>query len=45
MRQTPPLADFQKVLGTKLAVRAIQVNRRLSLIYQRQIATKIPLAH
>jgi Spy/CpxP family protein refolding chaperone len=39
------LGDFQKVVGTKLAVRAIQVDRRLSLSYQLQIASKIPLAH
>jgi Spy/CpxP family protein refolding chaperone len=39
------LGDFQKVLGTKLAVRAIQIDRRFSLIYQLGIVTKIPLAH
>ena len=39
------LGDFQQVLGTKLAVRAIQVDRRLSLAYQMQIVSKIPLAH
>jgi len=36
---------FQNALGTKLAVRAIQIDRRLSLAYQMQIASKIPLAH
>jgi Spy/CpxP family protein refolding chaperone len=39
------IADFQKVLGTKLAVRAMQIDRRLSLIYQLQMVTKIPLSH
>jgi Spy/CpxP family protein refolding chaperone len=39
------LGDFQKVVGTKLAVRAIQIDRRLSLAYQLQIVSKIPLAH
>ena len=39
------LGDFQKVLGTKLAVRAMQIDRRLSLAYQLQIMAKIPLAH
>ena len=36
-------ADFRAVLGTKLAVRAIQIDRRLSLAYQLQILTAIPL--
>ena len=39
------LGDFQKVVGTKLAARAIQIDRRLSLAYQLQIASKIPLVH
>jgi Spy/CpxP family protein refolding chaperone len=39
------LGDFQKVLGAKLAVRAIQIDRRLSLAYQMEMASKIPLAH
>jgi Spy/CpxP family protein refolding chaperone len=39
------LGDFQKVLGTKLAVRAMQIDRRLSLLYQLQMTAKIPLAH
>jgi Spy/CpxP family protein refolding chaperone len=38
------LGDFQKVLGTKLAVRAMQVDRRVSLIQQFQLSMKIPLA-
>jgi len=39
------LGDFQKSLGTKLAVRAIQIDRRLSLVYQTQLVAKIPLSH
>jgi Spy/CpxP family protein refolding chaperone len=39
------LGDFQKVVGTKLAARAIQIDRRLSLAYQLQIVSKIPLIH
>ena len=39
------LGDFQKVLGAKLAVRAIQIDRRLSMVYQLQMVEKIPLAH
>jgi len=37
------LVDFQKVVGTKLAARAIQVDRRLSLVAQLEIVAKIPL--
>ena len=39
------LGDFQKVVGSKLAARALQIDRRLSLIYQLQMVTKIPLVH
>jgi hypothetical protein len=39
------LGEFQNVLGPKLAVRAIQIDRRLSLVQQLQITTKIPLVH
>jgi hypothetical protein len=39
------LGEFQKVLGTKLAVRAMQIDRRLSLSHQIQFASRIPLAH
>ena len=39
------LGEFQKVLGTKLAVRVMQIDRRLSLAHQLQFASKIPLAH
>jgi Spy/CpxP family protein refolding chaperone len=37
--------DFQKVLGTKQAVRAMQIDRRLSLAHQIQFASRIPLVH
>ena len=39
------LVDFQRVVGTKIAARAIQLDRRLSLVYQLQIASQIPLIH
>jgi Spy/CpxP family protein refolding chaperone len=39
------LAEFQKVLPTRLAVRAIQIDRRLSLVTQMEIASQIPLVH
>lgn len=39
------LPEFQKVLPTKLAVRAIQIDRRLSLAQQFEIAAHIPLSH
>ena len=38
------LGEFQKVLGAKLAVRAMQIDRRVSLVQQLQLTTKIPLA-
>jgi Spy/CpxP family protein refolding chaperone len=38
------LGEFQKTLGTKLAVRVMQIDRRLSLTHQAYIASKIPLA-
>jgi Spy/CpxP family protein refolding chaperone len=38
------LGEFQKVVGTKLAVRAMQIDRRVSLAQQLQLTTKIPLA-
>ncbi len=37
--------EFQKVLGTKLAVRAMQIDRRLSLAHQMEFASRIPLSH
>ena len=37
--------EFRKVLGTKLAVRAMQIDRRLSLAHQVQFTSRIPLAH
>lgn len=39
------LAEFQKVLGTKLAVRVMQIDRRLSLTHQAFVASRIPLVH
>jgi Spy/CpxP family protein refolding chaperone len=39
------LLDLQRAVGTKLAARAIQIDRRLSLAYQLQIVSKIPLIH
>ena len=39
------LGEFQKVLPTKLAVRAIQIDRRLSLVQQLQVAARIPLVY
>jgi hypothetical protein len=39
------LAEFQKTLGTKLAVRVMQIDRRLSLAHQMEFASRIPLAH
>lgn len=39
------LGEFQKVLPTKLAVRAMQIDRRLSLMTQMEIAARIPLVH
>lgn len=38
-------AEFQKVLPAKLAVRAVQIDRRLSLATQMEIASRIPLVH
>ena len=37
------LGEFQKVLGTKLAVRVMQIDRRLSLAHQAFVASKVPL--
>jgi Spy/CpxP family protein refolding chaperone len=39
------LAQFQKVLPTRLAVRAMQIDRRLSLAAQMELAGNIPLVH
>ena len=39
------LGEFQQVLGAKLAVRVMQIDRRLSLAHQVQFASRIPLAH
>jgi Spy/CpxP family protein refolding chaperone len=39
------LGEFQKVLPTKLAVRVMQIDRRLSLVHQIEFAAEIPLVH
>jgi Spy/CpxP family protein refolding chaperone len=39
------LGEFQKTLNTKLAVRVMQIDRRLSLAHQILFTSKIPLAH
>jgi Spy/CpxP family protein refolding chaperone len=39
------LEKFQKVVPTKLAVRAMQIDRRLSLAAQMEVASQIPLVH
>ena len=39
------LTEFQKVLPTKLAVRAMQIDRQLSLSAQVFATTRIPLVH
>jgi len=39
------LSQFQKVLPAKLAVRAMQIDRRLSLAAQMEVASQIPLVH
>jgi Spy/CpxP family protein refolding chaperone len=39
------LGEFQKVLPTKLAVRAMQIDRRLSLAAQMEVSSRIPLVH
>ena len=37
------LLDLQKAVGTKLAARAVQIDRRLSLAHQLEIVSRIPL--
>jgi Spy/CpxP family protein refolding chaperone len=39
------LAEFQRILGTKLAVRVMQIDRRLSMVHQLAFAAQIPLSH
>ena len=39
------LGEFQKTLPTKIAVRVIQIDRRLSLAHQIQFSALIPLVH
>ena len=37
------LLDLQRAVGTKIAARAVQLDRRLSLAHQLEIVSKIPL--
>ena len=39
------LGEFQKAIPARLAVRAMQIDERLSLAAQFEIASEIPLAH
>lgn len=39
------LPEFQAVLPTRLAVRVLQIDRRLSLAHQIEISSRIPLVH
>ncbi len=39
------LEEFQQVLPTRLAVRVMQIDRRISLAHQIEFASRIPLAH
>jgi Spy/CpxP family protein refolding chaperone len=39
------LGEFQKVLPTRVAVRVMQIDRRLSLVHQIEYAAEIPLVH
>jgi Spy/CpxP family protein refolding chaperone len=39
------LPSFQEVLPTKLAVRVMQIDRRLSLAHQVEFSSRIPLVH
>ena len=39
------LGEFQKALDTKLAVRVMEIDRRLSMAHQLMFAAKIPLIH
>ena len=39
------LPSFQEVLPTRLAVRVMQIDRRLSLVQQMEISARIPLVH
>ena len=39
------LVEFQHTLGTKLAVRVMQIDRRLSLAHQAYVTSKVPLIY
>lgn len=39
------LSEFQKVLPARLAARVMQIDRRLALATQMELASRIPLVH
>ena len=39
------LVEFQKVVPAKIAARALQIDRRLSLVHQMEFSSRIPLIH
>jgi Spy/CpxP family protein refolding chaperone len=39
------LSEFQKVVPAKIAARALQIDRRLSMLAQLEISSQIPLIH
>ena len=39
------LPSFQEVLPTRMALRVIQIDRRLSLVQQMEISARVPLVH
>jgi Spy/CpxP family protein refolding chaperone len=39
------LAEFRKVLPTRVAVRAIQIDRRLAMAAQMELSSQVPLVH
>jgi Spy/CpxP family protein refolding chaperone len=39
------LSEFQKVVPAKIAVRAMQIDRRLSMLAQLELSEQIPLVH
>ena len=39
------LAEFQKILPTRVAVRAIQIDRRIGMAAQMELSSQVPLVH
>ncbi|HEX5217612.1 MAG TPA: hypothetical protein VFV98_19260 [Vicinamibacterales bacterium] len=39
------LPSFQEVLPTRVALRVVQIDRRLSLVQQMEISARVPLVH